>query len=415
MSKHTNTAKDVDRDSITTEVTHVQDWNGGSLHRIGGVDMVVLNGTYKEMGRQYGHLAKDKMIAALAGWKKIFIDTGVLDFESIHEVIGAPFYMSAPKFRKDLYAGMAETSGLSLEEVVVLDNWLFLCLLGRRAGCSSYVAWGSKTIDGTAYMGRNLDFPDWARDLVASTEVIAVMNPVGGDFGLAGFGIGGTVTAFDDMMNSEGLYLSFNNGVGSIGPVTYSNRFDMISYMGWMLRQYSTIEEFKVVFNSVHSNYPGLMGVSQPDRGVHFEMSPETYTANVTNEGGEYSLRANQFEDPSWGIPVLQGKTAWYSSTRTKAWLKALELNGADKIDETVLMEIMTRPMFNDDGTLTGTGWTVFEPPAKDPTAGDGGEGGDVNMYQVITHSAERMWWLRIPTHTGWLKIDFKEYFKGQS
>ena len=181
MTKHTNKAKDVDRNSITTEVTHIQDWNGGSLHRIGGVDMVVLNGTYKEMGRQYGHLAKDNMIAALAGWKKIFIESGVLDFESIHEVIGGPFFTSAPKFRKDLYTGMAETSGLSIEEVVVLDNWLFLALLGRRAGCSSYVAWGSKTIDGTAYMGRNLDFPDWARDLVASTGVIAVMNPVGGD------------------------------------------------------------------------------------------------------------------------------------------------------------------------------------------------------------------------------------------
>jgi len=57
------------------------------------------------------------------------------------------------------------------------------------------------------------------------------------------------------------------------------------------------------------------MGVSQPDRGVHFEMSSETYTTNVTNDGREYSLPANQFEDPSWGNPVLTGKTAWYSST----------------------------------------------------------------------------------------------------
>jgi len=47
-------AKEINMDSITTEVTHVQDWNGGSLHRIGGVDMVVLNGTYKEMGRRTG-------------------------------------------------------------------------------------------------------------------------------------------------------------------------------------------------------------------------------------------------------------------------------------------------------------------------------------------------------------------------
>jgi hypothetical protein len=30
----------------------------------------------------------------------------------------------------------------------------------------------------------------------------------------------------------------------------------------------------------------------------------------------------------------------------------------------------------------------------------------------LIAHSAERTWWLRIPTHTGWLEIDFKKYFK---
>ncbi len=44
--------QEVDRNSITSEVTHVRDWNGGSLHQIGALDLVVLNGTYKEMGRR---------------------------------------------------------------------------------------------------------------------------------------------------------------------------------------------------------------------------------------------------------------------------------------------------------------------------------------------------------------------------
>ena len=68
--------------------------------------------------------------------------------------------------------------------------------------------------------------------------------------------------------------------------------------------------------------------------------------------------------------------------------------------------------MWNADSTLTETGFSVFE-PVKDPS-GFGGESGDVTMYQLITHSAERTWWLRIPTHTGWLEIDFKNYFKQQ-
>ena len=44
MTTTTSYAADVDRDAITTEVTHVRDWNGGRLYRVGGMDLVVLNG-----------------------------------------------------------------------------------------------------------------------------------------------------------------------------------------------------------------------------------------------------------------------------------------------------------------------------------------------------------------------------------
>jgi len=403
-----NSNKTIDRDAITKEATHVKDLNGGSLYKVGILDLVILNGTYKQMGEQYGALAKEKIITTRDYWKKLFLDSGKLTFESVMEVIGTPFYTSAPKTLKDLYSGVAETSGLSLNEVVIMDNWIMLILLGRRAGCSSLVAWGSKTPDGTAYMGRNLDFPGFARNLIAKTGIITVLNPVGGNYSVAGMGIAGTLSAFNDQINSEGLYTEFNNGIGSIEPVTYSNRFDLPVYVNQTLQQYSTIDELRIVFNTVKANYPCILGVCQPDQGVHFEISPETYEAEAIDE---YSIRANQFDSPKWGIPHLPGATGWYTKPRLEAWDKALKATGKSKIDETVFMEVMNAPMWNDDGTLTGTGFSVFE-PANDPSAGKGGESGDVTMYQIITHSAERKWWVRIPTHTGWLEIDFKQYFR---
>ncbi len=44
--------QEVDRNSITSEATQLKDWKGGSLYQIGVLDLVVLNGTYKEMGRR---------------------------------------------------------------------------------------------------------------------------------------------------------------------------------------------------------------------------------------------------------------------------------------------------------------------------------------------------------------------------
>jgi len=61
--KQAMTTTTIDRDSITKVTTHIRDSNGGSLYRIGTVDLVVLNGTYREMGLQYGDLAKDKILA----------------------------------------------------------------------------------------------------------------------------------------------------------------------------------------------------------------------------------------------------------------------------------------------------------------------------------------------------------------
>ena len=69
------------------------------------------------------------------------------------------------------------------------------------------------------------------------------------------------------------------------------------------------------------------VGVSEPYRGAHFELSPEKYVA--------------------------------------------------ERLDDTVLMEAVNAPMWAADNT----------------------------------HWAERTWWLRIPTHTGWMKVDFREHF----
>ncbi|MEL7116789.1 MAG: C45 family autoproteolytic acyltransferase/hydrolase, partial [Pseudomonadota bacterium] len=323
-------------------------------------------------------------------------------------VIGTPFYQCAPKTLRDMYEGIAETSGISVAEAVVLDNFLPLVLLGRRAGCASTVAWGKMTSDGTAYMGRNLDFPGFMRDIIAKNGVVVVMNPTGGEHGVAGIGSPGVISGFDDAINSAGLYHEFNNGLGSIEPVLYSNRFPLPSFMRNTLFEYASIDELRLVFNSTRSDYPCLMGVCQPDRGIFFELSPETYVA--TEASDQITTRANQFLYPEWGIPPLPGKTGWFSTTRQSAFHELIEAK-ASKINERAFMEAMNMPLYRDDGSLTGSGFSVFHPPSVDPSAQGGGEGGDVTVYQCITHAAERKWWLRVPTHSGWMEIDFKKYF----
>ncbi|MGP8190943.1 MAG: C45 family autoproteolytic acyltransferase/hydolase [Methanobacterium sp.] len=398
----------IDKDTIDSNAKLVSEYAGAQLFHVGILDLVVLNGTHKEMGHQYGSLEKDKILTTRDTWKNIFVDSGKLSFDSILKVIGTPFYTSAPKTLKDFYHGIAEASGISVSEAVVLDNWLPLVLLGRRAGCSSLVAWGNKTKDGTAYMGRNLDFPEFMRDMIGVNGVIVVINPVGGELSVAGIGAPGTISGFDDIINSNGLYVEYNNGLGSIEPVLYSNRFALPTFMRNTLLEYGSIEELNIVLNTMKSDYPCIMGVCQPDCGIHFELSPETYMAEASPE--ELSVRANQFNYPGWGIPPLPGATGWYSESRQNAFNKLLS-EKVPNIDEKTFMEAMNASLYKADGNLTESGFSVFEPVQNASNSG-GGEFGDVTVYQIINHSAERKWWVRIPTHSGWMEIDFKKYFK---
>ena len=125
--------------------------------------------------------------------------------------------------------------------------------------------------------------------MLASSSVVTVMNPDGGEFAVAGIESPGVITGYDDAINSRGLYFSFDNGAGSVGPV-------LPPFMRNTLLGYSTIDELGMVFNSAKPDYAAIMGVCQPDSGIHFEISPETYYA--VDAGTETSARANQFVNP---------------------------------------------------------------------------------------------------------------------
>jgi len=55
--------ENIDKDKIDSNVKLVREYEGAQLFHIGILDLVVLNGTHKEMGQQYGGLLKDKILA----------------------------------------------------------------------------------------------------------------------------------------------------------------------------------------------------------------------------------------------------------------------------------------------------------------------------------------------------------------
>lgn len=394
-------------DEISTDVQNVDEFEGGELYRHETLDLVVLNGSYKEMGRQYGTLLKEKIEWVKDTLVNQYIESEALSYDTIMDVVGEPFYKAAPKRFKDLYAGISEITGLDVYEVSAMDQQLSMVLLDRRtvamAGCTSLFAWGSNTKDGEVYSGRNLDFPRFWRDLMEEAGVFVVMNPIGGDFGYAGVGIAGMLSGFDDSMNSEGLYAEFNNGAGSIGPTMYSNRINVVTWTADLQFEYSEQEEIVLNLNATQANYPCILGTATPERGQYYEISPDSYRAPGAEET-DLTARANQFIDSSWGIPDLPTPGGWYSRTRRESFTSLVQ-DHAPNVDETVIMDALNTPLFDDDGNVNDVGLSVFDAPGTETPLSE------VTATQVVTKPAERMMWVRIPTVSGWMEFDLTQYF----
>jgi len=66
-------------------------------------------------------------------------------------------------------------------------------------------------------------------------------------------------------------------------------------------------------------------------------------------------------------------------------------------------MKIMNTEIYDKDNDWKQVdGMTVFENRPK---------GGDVTVWQVVTHPDQRKMWVRIPTYSGWMEFDLKKLF----
>jgi hypothetical protein len=104
--------------AATPDIREVSVFEGGIRYQAGEYPVLVLNGTFREMGRQYGALMRDELVS------EHMMIIGSLEKRGIarSEIRAGGYNFSAfqPERLKEISRGIAETSGLSYENVCVL-------------------------------------------------------------------------------------------------------------------------------------------------------------------------------------------------------------------------------------------------------------------------------------------------------
>mmetsp|Transcript_5378 Transcript_5378/g.8492 ORF Transcript_5378/g.8492 Transcript_5378/m.8492 type:complete len:415 (-) Transcript_5378:28-1272(-) len=402
-------------DAIDTSATLVAEFEGGQLYSLNSLHLVVLNGTYHEMGRQYGHLLKEQILwhfeeikndflVKVAGNNPVDKPAPLFTVEELKAKFMPGYYRAQPYSQKQMVQGACETCGLSLEEMVFMDHMLQAVILAAgNSGCTSAAVWGKASKDGRMYTGRNHDFGKPWRDRLGKIGVIRVMNPTGSGISVAAMTRAGELNTGIDLMNSKGLYFEFNNA-DNVRPTCLPTNMRATDDLALSLAvDYQSVAELNVVVPNIKSNDALLMLAADPTEARYFELSPH-FSVRTDPEyfDGHMTARGNHALHPAWNMDPATDpeRTIAFSMKRQSNIVKFLSED----------------PSTNDDGKMRAF---LSKQIIVDGKVSDGAacilEGAvrveDWTSYQTVTIPAERKMFVRIPTHTPWIEVDLTKYF----
>jgi hypothetical protein len=373
--------------SASAEIKLISTFEEGKLYRSGKINVLALRGSYRQMGRQYGHLLSYEL--------KTLYKNAVVDYfhkqkglsPDSMKMAALSLYRFYPQRFKDIITGMSETSGLSLDEQIMLNA---LEYYGSMSGCSGIIAWGAYTKNQPLLVGRNYDWFDKYSEF-AESLTLTVFNP---DSGIpnAIITFAGVIYASTGM-NAEGIFLELNNGLPSGGTLSYGNRVPAIVSLLACLNDYSTLDQVNAFFNTTRTDFSFIINVADQSRGISYEWVPFEHRRQSGDTEG-LLVATNHFTDPSWGI-VLKDN-AGFETYRRRENLLALAHKNKGKIDLPKMQEILDTPMSNGGAT-----W----PP----------KGNIRTVYQIIAVPESLQLRLKVPGYQDWTDVDLKELFRKKS
>lgn len=371
------------------ELTAVAAFEGGKLYGAGEVRVLELTGSYRQMGRQYGTLAKEDLQAMHATIGEVFLNNPDKQRRMPPEelnTIARAVYDRYPRRYREILHGMAETSGLGLDQVLLVNALEWFPKINRLSygKCSGIAVWGPYT-GGPVVFGRN-DDDDPAYLAFARRPVVAVFKPNDGSIPAALINYPGVIYNATGM-NAEGLFIELNAG----NDMGFSlDRVSIFTTLFSFLQEYRSLAELDRAMRSTLVDISSIITVADPTRGYSYECSLwDTKRRDQDAEG--IVAAANEYSHPDWNItPLNPQKDPGANQIRKGNLLKlAARYKGA------ITPEVMMKKIMDVD--------------IKDGGATHGG-----TVIQVVAAPADRKVWVKVPGRVEWTEIGLRQIFQGK-
>lgn len=160
------------------------------LEQIGDTRVLHLKGSYHDMGVQHGTLLKDEILVGAKLIETLGAVTWEKDFKTSTREAWQRTSPFIPQKFKDEIAGMAEATGLSVDEVQ--DFTIFPELFH----CSGFAVWGKASADGSLLHGRVLDY---MREVGLDRWALVIIQEPEGANAFVNVGYSGTIGSVTGM------------------------------------------------------------------------------------------------------------------------------------------------------------------------------------------------------------------------
>lgn len=345
----------------------------------GDIKVVDLRGTWRQMGRQYGHLMKEEL-EEVDLFLDIIIEASEGNTKTAESIIAVQTEQT-PYRICEFFEGASETSGLTVEELQAINA---VERLGGLPKCSVAMAWDEYAASDLV-IGRNYDYSS-SFALLKDAIAVTVYHPADGSLATATIGYVGEIYAVNGL-NEKGIFLELNNGTPSYKNKPSEKRITGTTMLLESLFEADELSDMELFFNTVNCSSSYIINVADKNEGKSFEWCPIG-----VKQGGEdlpkgLLASTNYFVNPDWSFPVPDDEKCWHGLTRRKNLVDLCEQQKG-KIDAEAMMKIIN---------------TTLE---------EGGAKNELTVYQMVVVPEKKTLWLQITGGSEWTRIDLDSFFK---
>lgn len=260
-----------------TELRYIDAYQEGKRYALGPITVLVLKGSYLQMGQQYGHLMQHELAASYQNLSTTF--NGV-EYKWLTNYASRFRYRNAPQVL-EILQGMAHTSKLdssdkrSFKKLTLIDHALQMSALAKRlsAGCTFISAWGTSTLEGANLIGRNFDWAKRFAPLFMPYPVVAIFKPSNGDKAIASVGYVGWISAISGI-SEKGLSISLNSGAYSTGSLADPSKASYFAQLTQAMFKANDFDELVQMLLATKPDSGYITNVGSPKGSASIETTP---------------------------------------------------------------------------------------------------------------------------------------------